>query len=154
MVRLLIVAHAPLASALQDVARHVFPEPVVALEAVDVQPQHRPEDIEAAVRAALDRHRPTNATDPDEALILTDVFGATPANVAQRVADGQHVRILAGVNVPMLWRALAYAALPLDELINRAMVGGAQGVMPITPTRPQNQVLQPSHDSKHHHHQQ
>lgn len=155
MVRLLIVAHAPLASALQDVARHVFPEPVVALEAVDVHPHDRLEDIEIAVRAALDRHRPdAQGGLVDEALILTDVFGATPANVAQKVADGQRVRILAGVNVPMLWRALAYAALPLDELINRAMVGGAQGVMPITPTRPQNQVLQPSHDSNHHHHQQ
>ena len=90
-----------------------------------------------------------------EVLILTDVFGATPTNVAQRVADRAGVRILAGVNVPMLWRALNYAALPLDELVNRCLAGATQGVLPIASTRPQNQAVQTlAHDYQHHHHQQ
>lgn len=93
--------------------------------------------------------------EPVETLILTDVFGASPTNVAQRLADGVHVRVLAGVNVPMLWRALNYAKLPLDELVTRSVAGGTQGVLPVAATRPQNQAFQPqAHDSHKHQHQQ
>ena len=59
------------------------------------------EELEVQARALLQR-----VLGP-EALVLTDVFGATPCNVAQRLADGAHVRVIAGVNVPML------LALPL-----------------------------------------
>jgi PTS system mannose-specific IIA component len=152
MARLLILAHAPLATALKAVAAHTFPELIGRVDALDVMPDTASDDLEAQVRAIVaasaDRDEP-------ETLVLTDVFGATPANVAQRVADGVRVRVLAGVNVPMLWRALNYAALPLDELVTRSLAGATQGVMPVASTRPQNQAFQPNvHDSHHHHHQQ
>ena len=151
MARLLILAHAPLASALRAVAEHTFPELVDRVCALDVAPTELPEQVE---RRARDWLASGNEADP-EALVLTDVFGATPANVAQRLADGGRVRVLAGVNVPMLWRALNYARLPLDELVSRALIGATQGVLPIASTRPQNQAQQPNvHDSLEHHHQQ
>ena len=62
-----------------------------------------------------------------EALIFTDVFGATPCNVAQRLADGVQVKVVAGVNVPMLWRSLCYASEPLDALVARAIAGADAG---------------------------
>ncbi len=151
MARLLILAHAPLASALRAVAEHTFPELVERVFALDVVPHEPPEQVEARAREFLAAGADA---DPD-VLVLTDVFGATPANVAQRLADGSRVRVLAGVNVPMLWRALNYARLPLDELVSRAMIGATQGVLPVASTRPQNQVLQTkSHDSLDHQHQQ
>lgn len=153
MVRLLILAHAPLASALQQVAQHTFPELARGVLAIDVLPQSRPEEVEEQARALLAVEDPEQ--DSDETLVLTDVFGATPANIAQRLSDGSRVRVLAGVNVPMLWRALNYARLPLDELMTRAMAGATQGVLAVASTRPQNQAYTPKvHDSHHHHHQQ
>src|SRR5258706_330902 len=95
---LMIIAHAPLASSLKSVAEHTFPDCSRVLEALDVLPQTPIEEVEASARAMLARVR-----DP-EALIFTDVFGATPCNVAQRLGDGTQVRVVAGVNVPMLWR--------------------------------------------------
>lgn len=149
MARLLILAHAPLASALLSVARHAFPELGDAVVALDVAPHVAPEQVEAQARALLQA-----PGDPDT-LVLTDVFGATPANVAQRLGESAHVRVLAGVNVPMLWRALNYARLPLDELVSRSMAGATQGVLPIASTRPQNQTLvTTAHDSTNYHHQQ
>ena len=71
--------------------------------------------------------------------MLTDVFGATPCNVAQRLSDGVSVRVVAGVNVPMLWRSLCYLGEPLDALIARTK-RNSQGVMRVAQTRPQNQV--------------
>ena len=119
---------------------------------LDVLPDMSPEALEAEARSLL----PDELDDDPEVLVMTDVFGATPSNIAQRLVDGNRVRALAGVNVPMLWRTLNYAGRArLDELFARAVQGGAQGVLPIASTRPQNQAFLPgAHDQDHHHHQQ
>ncbi|MFT3664158.1 PTS sugar transporter subunit IIA [Piscinibacter sp.] len=146
---LLIIAHAPLASSLKAVASHAFPECSARLEALDVGPEMAPEQIEAQARELLARVR------RPEALIFTDVFGATPCNVAQKLADGVQVKVVAGVNVPMLWRSLCYADESLDALVARAMAGATQGVMQVSTARPQNQTYKPgAHDQDHRHHQQ
>jgi mannose PTS system EIIA component len=88
-------------------------------------------------------------------LILADVFGATPCNAALAAADGVKQRVVAGVNVPMLWRTLCYAGQPLDDLVNRAVAGASQGVMHVAVPRRQNQATTTlSHDQVEHHHQQ
>lgn len=145
---LLIVAHAPLASTLKAVAAHVFPSEL-QVEALDVAAGDAPESAEAKARVLA-----AAARDP-ELLILTDVFGGTPCNVALRLADGPQVRVVVGVNVPMLWRAIGYRQLPLAELVERAVSGGIQGVMQLAPTRPQVQATRPTdHDQDGIHDQQ
>ncbi len=90
-----------------------------------------------------------------EAVIFTDVFGATPCNVAQRLADGVQVKVLTGINVPMLWRTLCYADESLDTLVTRALAGATQGVMQVAVSRPQNQASKSTgHDQVDAHHQQ
>ena len=149
MAQLLIVAHAPLASSLQAVARHVYPECGARLRAIDVLPGATPDEVEAQVRGVL-------AACPDaEVLILVDVFGATPCNAALAAADGVHTRVVAGVNVPMLWRTLCYADQPLDELVSCAVAGATQGVLHAGVPRPQQQsIATVSHDQVEHHDQQ
>lgn len=127
MAGLLIIAHAPLASSLKAVALHAFPDCARALEALDVMSDMAPEDVERQARALLD------AAQWPEALVFTDVIGATPSNGAQRLADGVHIKVVAGVNVPMLWRSLCYANEPLDALFARAVAGATQGVMQVSP---------------------
>lgn len=131
MAGLLLIAHAPLASALQAVALHAFADSAVPLRALDVSPQASPEDVEAQARVLLQQ------LGCEEVLVLTDVFGATPSNAAQRLGDAAHVRVVAGVNVPMLWRALCYAREPLAALAERALAGASQGVLQLPlPTQP------------------
>ena len=90
-----------------------------------------------------------------DAVIFTDVFGATPCNVAQRLADGTQVKVIAGVNVPMLWRSLCYAAEGLDAVVARAMAGATQGVMQVATSRPQTQSTKPGgHDQVNRQNQQ
>ncbi|HEV8689828.1 MAG TPA: PTS fructose transporter subunit IIA [Ideonella sp.] len=150
---LVIVAHAPLATALQAVASHVFAERAQMLVPVDVMPDWPGEQAEQALREAVQLAAARAGS--EDVLILADVFGATPCNAAQRVAEGSRLRLIAGVNVPMLWRALAYADQPLDLLVERALAGGSQGVMPAQAQKPQDQPLhsQPD-DPSHRHHQQ
>ena len=135
---LLVIAHAPLASALRAVAEHVYPECSESLVAFDVPADMQAEQAEEQAAALLAR------IDSAEVLILTDVFGATPCNVAQRLADGVRVKVVTGVNVPMLWRSLCYAGEPLDKLVARALAGATQGAMQVSPSRPQNQARSPS----------
>ena len=133
MTRILLLAHAPLATALLEVAAHVFPDCAPFVEAVDVPASMSPADLELRLRARL-------ASSADEEwLVLTDVFGATPCNVAARSADEPRVRVVAGVNVPMLWRTVCYRHEALESLVERAVAGGTQGVMHVAVPRLQNQ---------------
>ena len=123
--RILLIAHAPLAHALRQAALHVFPDCAEEVLALDVHPNAPPEDTLAAARVLLAQQEPARV------LVLADVFGATPCNVAQRLVDGERSRLIAGVNLPMLLRAVTYRAEPLEQLAARALAGGTQGVVPV-----------------------
>lgn len=88
-----------------------------------------------------------------QTLVLTDLFGATPCNVAQRLVDGVNSRLISGVNLPMLLRAVTYRDEPLDTLMARTLTGGTQGIMQVAITAPQNQ-RRTSHDQNDHDYQQ
>ncbi len=62
-------------------------------------------------------------------LVLTDMYGATPANIAQRLLAEPGVRVISGINLPMLIRVLNYPNLPLDELAAKALSGGHDGII-------------------------
>jgi PTS system mannose-specific IIA component len=149
MTCLLIIAHAPLASALEAVARHTFPDCASRILTLDVGGQMTPEEAQARAADLM------SSFGDEEILILADVFGATPCNVAQRLADGVRVKVVAGVNVPMLWRTLCYASEPLEALVSRALSGATQGVLQVSPTRPQHQARSASdNDAQGHRHDQ
>jgi mannose PTS system EIIA component len=142
-----IIAHAPLANALRDCALHVYPECAGEIIALDVMPDAQPEETLRQAKLAVQ-----NAAQ-DGLLVLTDIFGATPANVAQKVVDTQRAKLIAGVNVPMLFRAVCYRQESLDDLVARALAGGTQGVMQVAMAAPQVQTSR-SYDHKNYHHQQ
>ena len=144
---ILIIAHAPLASALRACVLHVYPESASGVLALDVPPNESTQTTRAAATALMVQ---LNAP---QTLVLTDVFGATPCNVAQKVVDGMGSKLVAGVNLPMLLRTVNYRHEPLDALVNRALAGGAQCIMQVAVTAPQNQVRKPN-DHSHHDHQQ
>jgi PTS system mannose-specific IIA component len=150
---ILIICHAPLAHSLRQCALHVFPDCGATVAAVDVQPNLSPEETLATARIAMEQlaHTPPVKS----VLVLTDLFGATPSNVAQKLVDGVRSRLVTGVNLPMLLRAVSYRHESLDALVARAVSGGTQGVMQVAITAPQNQTTRlSSHDPDAHHHQQ
>lgn len=74
-----------------------------------------------------------NLDDGDGVLILTDLFGSTPCNVAQRMAPAHHVRVLSGISLPMVLRVFTYAGFDLAQLIQRAGDGARIGVIECGP---------------------
>jgi mannose PTS system EIIA component len=147
MIGILIIAHAPLASALRDCALHVFPDCAAGVLAVDVLPNEAPELSLAQARRAM------ALLGSEEFLLLSDVFGATPCNVANQLNDNARTRLVAGANLPMLLRSVCYRHESLDQLLTRAQAGGTQGVMTVASTAPQNQTGT-RHAPSHHDHQQ
>ena len=148
---ILLIAHAPLANALRQCALHVFPDCGPTVVAIDVQPNLSPDETLGAARIALEQL--ARVPQVDGVLVLTDIFGATPSNVAQKLVDGVNSRLITGVNLPMLLRAVTYRHESLDTLVSRAVVGGTQGVMQVAITAPQNQARR-NHDQEKHDHQQ
>lgn len=140
MSRILIVAHAPLASALKAVAGHAFPEAAASVMAIDVHAEEAPERVVQRLQEAL-------GTSP-EALLLCDAMGATPCNAAQRLVVPGSVHAVAGVNVPMLWRALCYANDPLAAQTQRALLGATGGVLLVPPLQGQDHAQTNRHDQQ------
>ena len=142
-----IIAHAPLASALRQCALHVYPDCAAGVVALDVLPNMSPDETLAQARIIFGQLESPNA------LVMVDVFGATPCNVAQKLVDGQPSKLLTGVNLPMLLRTVCYRNEPLDALAARALAGATQGVMQIAAIAPQNQAKR-NHDPENNDHQQ
>jgi PTS system ascorbate-specific IIA component len=130
---ILIVAHAPLASALRAAVLHVFPDVENGVLALDVPAFEDPGITIAAARELLANSQAKTT------LVMTDVFGATPCNIAQKIVDGVNTKLVAGVNLPMLLRTVNYRHEPLDVLAARALAGGTQSIMQVAITAPQNQ---------------
>lgn len=151
---IVLIAHTPLASALRECASHVYASCPAQLVAIDVPPDV---DVEAAAEAGLGPLHEAAARD-GSALILVDVFGASPGNIAQRMAakaGDLRLKIIAGVNVPMLLRSVCYQDENLEALAARATAGAIQGVMQVATTAPQQQPLRsPAHAATHHSSQQ
>ena len=147
MIGILIIAHAPLATALRECALHVFPDCAPGVLALDVLPHDAPASSSADARQAMAQ------LGTEEDLLLSDVFGATPCNVAQQLNNNAQTRLVAGTNLPMLLRSVCYRHESLDQLVTRAQAGGTQGVMSVGSTAPQNQSGK-RHAPSHHDHQQ
>jgi PTS system mannose-specific IIA component len=128
MTGIVIVVHTPLGSAMLDCAGHVM-GPVSNVAVHDIRAEDMPDARTPAVVADILRLGKENGV-----LVLTDLVGATPANIAKRAvleaqAQGVQCAVLAGLNTPMLLRALTYRNLPLTETREKALAGGVQGVL-------------------------
>ena len=140
--QILIIAHAPLASALKVVAQHIYTECAEQLFPLDIAAE---DDLETSAQKAVEI---LNSHAENEWLILTDVFGATPCNIAKslnELAPNIVMRIVTGVNVAMLWRVLCYGHESLDALTEKALTGGVQGIMPVETRKIQQQAFKPNH---------
>ncbi|KAF1028939.1 MAG: PTS system mannose-specific EIIAB component [Burkholderia plantarii] len=131
MAGILIIAHAPLATALRDCISHIYGGLPARIGSIDVLPDSDPTQVMAFAHAELARLREENGV-----LVLTDVYGATPANIAGQFAKLDGVRVLAGVNLPMLVRAVCYRTTPLETLVEKALAGSTKGIHEISAGTP------------------
>ncbi|MCC6532268.1 MAG: PTS sugar transporter subunit IIA [Burkholderiales bacterium] len=128
MIGILIIAHGTLGESLLHCASHILGKRPRHLAQIGITPQDDPQLIlPQAIRLlrALDSGQGV--------LVLTDIFGGTPSNVAGRLLIPSKVEGVSGVSLPMLIRALTYRNEPLAIVVEKALSGGTEGVVHMPP---------------------
>jgi len=124
MVAILIITHGALGESLIHSASHVMGARPTHLAHIGVSMDDDPQQVvpqAMKLLQSLDQGRGV--------LVLTDVYGATPSNIAGRLLVPGKIEGVAGVNLPMLVRALTYRNEPLKTVVAKAVSGGIEGVM-------------------------
>ncbi|MBP5985797.1 MAG: PTS fructose transporter subunit IIA [Azonexus sp.] len=123
MIGILLITHGSFGEALIQNACHVLNKRPPQLNQLGVSAQDDPLDLLPLAREML------KLVDSGRGvLVLTDIFGASPANLASKLLDPGHVEGLTGVNLPMLLRALTYRDKDMETVLMRARDGGRDGV--------------------------
>ncbi|MGA8278080.1 MAG: PTS fructose IIA subunit family protein [Rhodanobacteraceae bacterium] len=123
-VGVLLLTHESMGAALVAAARHVLGRLPLSLNVQEVAADADPEQLLlTAARSARDLDH------GEGVLVLSDLYGATPCNIAQRLPDlGVHMHCVSGLNLPMLLRVLNYPEQNLDQLAETAASGGRGGI--------------------------
>ena len=128
MVGILIIAHGTLGESLIHCASHVLNKRPPGLRQLGVTAQDDPLLLLPQARTLVKELDAGSGV-----LILSDMYGGSPSNIAAKLLIPGRVEGVAGVNLPMLIRALTYRDRSLATLLTKAVSGGCEGVMRIPP---------------------
>ena len=126
MIGILLITHEDLGESLIHCATHVLGDNQPKLIHINVLIQDDPKQVINKARKFIKEIDSGNGV-----LILSDIYGATPSNIACQLIVPGKVDCISGVNLPMLVRALTYRENPLPIVIDKALSGGKDGVMHI-----------------------
>ncbi|BCL76566.1 PTS fructose transporter subunit IIA [Jeongeupia sp. HS-3] len=128
MIGIIIVTHVTLGDALYACAQHIMGRPLPNLAQLAVSKADDPDTVVLRARELIEQ-----LDDGAGVLLLTDIYGGTPSNVANRLIIPGRIEAVAGVNLPMLVRALTYCHQPLEVVVSKAITGGLEGVLYMLP---------------------
>ncbi len=128
MIGILIISHGAFGESLIHSASHVLGKRPLYVRQVGITVHDDPDTL---IPVAVDLVRTVDRG--AGVLVLTDIYGATPSNVATRLLKPGHVEGIAGVNLPMLIRALTYREEDLATVVAKALSGGTEGVTRMQP---------------------
>lgn len=128
MVGLLIVTHNQIGTALYETATHMLGMCPLMTEVLQVMGDSDPDAMVRQGTELIDR-----LDQGDGVLVLTDMYGSTPSNIAARLAVNHQVLVVSGINLPMLVRVMNYPALGVMELALKAESGGRDGIFYCVP---------------------
>ncbi|MBL8378479.1 MAG: PTS fructose transporter subunit IIA [Burkholderiales bacterium] len=126
MTAILVMTHGRLGEEMLAAAAHVLGTLPPGVRALPVAPSQSGEEVVAVARAAL-----AELGAPDGAVIFSDIFGATPCNAATRIGQDANVRVVAGVSLPMLVKALTLAAEAPQRIVEEALKAAQRGQVDI-----------------------
>ena len=131
MIGILIVAHGRLGESLVDAVTHVLGARPPHFDVFPVAATDDPLALLPKARGVV-----AGLDTGDGVAILSDIYGATPCNLAAKLAETGHVEVIAGVSLPMLVRAFTYRTKGMDTFIKKAVSGGCEGVLHIESAPP------------------
>ena len=124
MIGVLVVTHGSIGEALLASAAQILGHPPQQVATLSVWRQDDPDDLVLRARELLE-----GLDAGDGVLVLTDIFGATPGNVVSRLLQDGRIEGVSGASLPMLLRVLTGRNGSLKAAVQRAVSGGAEGVV-------------------------
>jgi PTS system ascorbate-specific IIA component len=124
MVGVLIVSHGAIGRSILESARHILSDAPAQVATLGVSRDDDPDDLRLRARRLI-----KDLDAGDGVLVLTDIFGATPGNVIARLLEDGRVEGVSGVSLPMVLRVLSARNGSLRGAVERALSGGAEGVI-------------------------
>lgn len=128
MIGIFLITHGTLGESLIQCACHVLNKRPPQIAQLGLAAQDDPLDILPQARQML-----AWVDSGHGALVMTDIFGATPSNVAMKLLQPGRIEGIAGVNLPMLLRVLTYRDRDMATVLQRAVSGGCAGVLQVRP---------------------
>ena len=128
MIGLLIISHGTLGESLIHCASHMLNKRPPRLRQIGVTAQDDPGQLVPQARKMV-----KELDEGDGVLVLTDMYGGSPSNIAAKLVIPGKIEAVAGVNLPMLIRALTYRDKSLQVMITKAISGGCEGVLRVPP---------------------
>jgi len=122
-VGLLIISHDGIGPVMLGTALHMLGDSVLNTRLLNAS---RDNDLDELYLEAGEHLK--SLDDGDGILVIADLYGSTPSNIAQRLASQDNVRAITGLNLPMLLRILNYPQLGLVQLADKALGGGRDGI--------------------------
>ena len=126
MIGILIVCHGSLASSLAAAVTHVLGHRPDQFETLSVGARDDPSQMLPRARQLV-----KDLDAGEGVLVFSDIYGATPCNLAGRLLESGRVEGIAGVSLPMLVRAFTYRTRGLETMVKKAVSGGCEGVLHI-----------------------
>ncbi len=122
-VGLLIISHSGIGEALLDAANHMIENNPLKVKLLVANRECDPDKLYKTAKSLLAEIDEGNGT-----LVLTDLIGSTPSNIAHRLGKEANVNIITGINLSMLIRVFNYPDLDLEGLTQKAYSGGIDGI--------------------------
>lgn len=122
-VGVLLVSHNQIGTELLNTSRQMLSSSPLPTKVISIGINDNPDSIKRQLDEVIKSLDQGNGI-----LVLTDMFGSTPSNIACAVSDRDDVRIISGLNLPMLIRVLNYPNLKLADLEQKALSGGREGI--------------------------
>lgn len=129
MIGILIISHGTLGESLIHCACHMLNKRPPKLRQLGVTAQDDPVLLVPQARKMV-----KELDEGQGVLVLTDMYGGSPSNIAAKLVIPGRVEAVAGVNLPMLIRALTYRDKTLSVMMTKAISGGCEGVLRVPPT--------------------
>ena len=124
MISVLLITHSEVGAALVNAATTTLGELPLPTTVVTIDYDTDPELLLPKLQKLIKQ-----ISRDDGVLVLTDLYGSTPNNIARRLQSGGHIEVVSGLNLSMLIRLMNYPNLTLAELATKALTGGKDGII-------------------------
>ncbi|MCP4128224.1 MAG: PTS fructose transporter subunit IIA [Gammaproteobacteria bacterium] len=126
---LLIITHNNTGRELLNTATKMFGRCPLEVKTIEVRNESDPDQLKAEATRLTEQ-----LNSGDGVLVLADMYGSTPGNIASAICEEDRINVLAGINLPMLARIFNYSQLNLTEITEAALTGGQKGIIQCSPS--------------------